>query len=94
MTWEEKCVLVKLLNEGDYEGAVSYISEKEVDNQAMDMFLTGFDLTKMYLIGPIKDLILDFDSEALSWRNALRLEMLKNYANKLRFVENMAKDQK
>lgn len=94
MTWEEKCVLVELLNEGDYEGAVSYISEKEVDNQAMDMFITGFDLTKMHLIGPIKDLILNFDSEPLDWRSTFRLEILKDYANKLRIVENLATDQK
>ena len=53
MTWDEKVEMVKFLNDGNYENAVSYISEKEVDNQAMDMFVTGFDLTKMDLLNPI-----------------------------------------
>ena len=61
MTWDEKVEMVKFLNDGNYENAVSYISEKEVDNQAMDMFVTGFDLTKMELLKPLKDFIMNFD---------------------------------
>ena len=79
MTWDEKVVMVKLLNDGDYEDAVSYISEKEVDNQAMDMFVTGFDLTKMELLKPIKDFIMNFDSGLLDFRSGLRLETMKEY---------------
>jgi hypothetical protein len=78
MTWEEKVEMVKFLNDGNYENAVSYISEKEVDNQAMDMFVTGFDLTKMELLNPIKDLILNFDSGLLNFRSGLRLEIMKS----------------
>lgn len=79
MTWEEKVEMVKFLNDGDYEKAVSYISEKEVDNQAMDMFVTGFDLTKMEFLNPIKELIMNFDSDLLDFRSGLRLETMKEY---------------
>ena len=79
MTWDEKVEMVKFLNDGNYENAVSYISEKEVDNQAMDMFVTGFDLTKMDLFIPIKDFVMNFDSGLLDFRSGLRLETMKEY---------------
>ena len=79
MTWEEKVEMVNFLNDGNYENAVSYISEKEVDNQAMDMFVTGFDLTKMDLLNPIKDFVMNFDSGLLDFRSGLRLETMKKY---------------
>ena len=79
MTWDEKVVMVKLLNDGYYEDAVSYISQKEVDNQAMDMFVTGFSLTKMELLNPIKEFIMNFDSALLDFRSGLRLETMKEY---------------
>ena len=79
MTWDEKVEMVKFLNDGNYENAVSYISEKEVDNQAMDMFVTGFDLTKMELLKPLKDFIMNFDSGLLDFRSGLRLKTMKEY---------------
>lgn len=79
MTWDEKIEMVKFLNNGEYEQAVSYISKKEVDSQAMDMFVTGFDLTKMNLLNPIKELIMNFDSGLLDLRSGLRLETMKQY---------------
>ena len=79
MTWDEKIEMVKFLNNGEYEQAVSYISGKEVDNQAMDMFVTGFNLTKMELLNPIKDFVLNFDSGLLDFRSGLRLETMKEY---------------
>ena len=79
MTWEEKVEMVKFLNDGNYENAVSYISEKEVDNQAMDMFVTGFDLTKMELLHPIKEFVMNFESGLLAFRSGLRLETMKEY---------------
>ena len=79
MTWEEKVVMVKFLNDGNYEEAVSYISGKEVDNQAMDLFVTGFDLTKMELLKPLKDFIMNFDSGLLDFRSGLRLKTMKEY---------------
>ena len=78
MTWEEKVEMVKYLNDGEYEHAVTYISGKEVDNQAMDMFVTGFSLTKMELLNPIKELIMNFDSGLLDFRSGLRLEIMKS----------------
>lgn len=79
MTWDEKIKMVELLNDGSYEDAVAYISGKEVDNQAMDMFVTGFSLTQMKLLHPIKDLIVSFDSSKLDWRSSIRLETMKEY---------------
>lgn len=79
MTWDEKIEMVKFLNNGEYEQAVSYISGKEVDNQAMDMFVTGFSLTKIELLKPIKDFIMNFDSGLLDFRSGLRLETMKEY---------------
>ena len=79
MTWDEKVEMVKFLNDGNYENAVSYISEKEVDNQAMDMFVTGFDLTKMDLLNPISDFVMNFDSGLLDFRSGLRLKTMKEY---------------
>lgn len=79
MTWDEKIEMVKFLNNKNYEEAVSYISGKEIDNQAMDMFVTGFDLTKMNLLNPIKELIMNFDSGLLDFRSGLRLETMKQH---------------
>lgn len=45
----------------------------------MDMFVTGFDLTKMDLLNPIKKLIMNFDSGLLDFRSGLRLELMKQY---------------
>lgn len=87
MTWDEKVEMVNLLNDGNYEEAVSYISKKEVDSQAMDMFVTGFNLTKMNLLNPIKELIMNFDSGLLDFRSGLRLEIMKQH-----FEENGISD--
>lgn len=79
MTWNEKAIMVRLLNDGYYKAAVDYLSTKDVDNQAMDMFVTGFSLTEMELLNPVKDLIMDFDSNNLDLRSGIRLETMKEY---------------
>ena len=79
MTWDEKAIMVRLLNDGDYKAAVDYLSTKDVDNQAMDMFVTGFSLTEMELLNPVKDLIMNFDSNNLDLRSGIRLETMKEY---------------
>lgn len=79
MTWDEKVIMVRLLNDDDYKAAVDYLSTKDVDNQAMDMFVTGFSLTEMELLNPIKDLIMNFDSNNLDLRSGIRLETMKEY---------------
>lgn len=56
MSWEDKCKMVSLLNEGKYKEAVDLFSnEQDWDDQAVDMFVTGFDLTQRELIRPIKE---------------------------------------
>ena len=79
MTWDEKVIMVRLLNDGDYNAAVDYLSTKDVDNQAMDMFVTGFSLTEMELLNPVKDLIMNFDSNNLDLRSGIRLKTMKEY---------------
>ena len=77
MTWDEKVEMVGLLNNGQYEEAVEYIRGKEIDPQAMDMFVTGFDITEYELLRPIEDIITSYDSNSLDWRSGVRLETMK-----------------
>lgn len=46
MTWEEKTEMVTLLNKGEYSKATKLIFDAKdtIDDQAVDMFLTGFEL--------------------------------------------------
>ena len=45
MEWNDKIQMAKLLNNGKYAEAVEFIKDKEIDAQAMDIFITGFDLS-------------------------------------------------
>lgn len=77
MTWDEKVEMVGLLNNGQYADAVEYVRDKEIDPQAMDMFVTGFDITEYELLRPIEDVITSYDSNSLDWRSGVRLETMK-----------------
>lgn len=77
MEWNDKIELCTLLNNENYAESVEFISNKDIDPQAMDMFITGFDLTKFQMLQPIKDIILSYDSSKLDWRSSFRLELLK-----------------
>lgn len=82
MTWDEKVEMVGLLNNGQYEEAVEYIRDKEIDPQAMDMFVTGFDITEYDLLRPIEDIITSYDSNSLDWRSGVRLGTMKQVLKK------------
>lgn len=77
MEWNDKIEMAKLLNNGNYAEAVEFIKDKEMDAQAMDMFITGFDLSQWKLLEPIRNLILSYDSGALDFRSALRMGRAK-----------------
>lgn len=77
MEWNEKIELCTLLNNENYAEAVDFIRNKDIDPQAMDMFITGFDLTKFQMLQPIKDIILSYDSSKLDWRSSFIIELLK-----------------
>lgn len=77
MEWNDKIELCTLLNNENYAEAVEFIRDKDIDPQAMDMFITDFDLTKFQILQPIKDIILSYDSSKLDWSSSLRLELLK-----------------
>lgn len=77
MEWNDKIEMVKLLNKNNYAEAVEFIKDKEMDAQAMNMFITGFNLSQWKLLEPIKSLILSYDSGMLNFRSALRMEFAK-----------------
>ena len=77
MEWNDKKELCTLLNDGNYTEAVEFIRNKDIDPQAMDMFITGFDLTKFQILQPIKDIILSYDGNKLDWGSSVRFELLK-----------------
>lgn len=77
MTWDEKIELAKLLNNCQYKDAVEFVSNKEIDPQAMDIFVTGFDLTKIELLKPIGSIIIQYEPDKLDWRSGLMLETIK-----------------
>lgn len=72
MEWNDKIELCTLLNNGNYAEAVEFIRNKDIDPQAMDMFITGFYLTKFQMLQPIKDIILSYDSSLSPVVNNLR----------------------
>ena len=78
MDWNTKIEMVKALNKGNYEQAVSIFSkDKDWDYQTIDMFINGFNLSEHRLLEPIKERILNTDSEYLSLRAALRWETVR-----------------
>lgn len=83
MEWNDKIEMAGLLNNGNYAEAVDFIKDKEMDAQAMDMFITGFDLSQCKLLEPIRSLILSYDSGILDWSSTLRLELAKELLKSL-----------
>ena len=83
MVWDDKVELAKLLNNDKYAEAVDFIKGKDIDAQAMDMFITGFDIAKIELLQPIKDVILSYDSQLLDLRSAVRLGAAKEFLKSL-----------
>lgn len=77
MEWNDKIEMAGLLNNDNYAEAVEFIKDKEMDAQAMDMFITGFDLSQLKLLEPIRNLILSYDGGMLDYRSALRMELVK-----------------
>lgn len=77
MEWNDKIEMARLLNNGNYAEAVDFIKDKEMDAQAMDMFITGFDLSQWKLLEPIRSLILSYDSGMLDWGSAFRMQIAK-----------------
>ena len=80
MTWENKVEMIRLLNDKKYEEAVKIFSEEpDWDEQAVEMFLYGFDLNEFELLRPIKDRLLA--TRVGDLRMAIRLAYLDNYLN-------------
>lgn len=77
MEWNDKIEMANQLNNGKYAEAVDFIKDKDMDAQAMDIFITGFDLSQWKLLEPIRNLILSYDSGMLDFRSALRMKLSK-----------------
>ena len=78
MEWENKVEMIRLLNNGLYEEAVKMFGEeKDWDEQAIEMFILGFDLNRRELLEPIKDRILSVQSS--DFRTAMRLSVIYNH---------------
>lgn len=78
MDWNTKIEMVKALNKGNYKQAVFIFGQdKDWDPQAIELFITGFNLSEYRLLEPLKERILNTDSEYLSFRATLRWETIK-----------------
>ena len=78
MKWDKKVKMATLLNKGQYKEVVDLMKdEQDWDSQAVDMFITGFDLSWFHLCGEIKDRLLEYNSVGMDLTSRLRLEMLK-----------------
>ena len=78
MNWEEKQQLAALLNNGQYEQAVSVLQQQEKwDVQDVEIFVEGFNLREFSLCEVIKERLLKFEGHRMTWKAALRLETLK-----------------
>ena len=78
MKWDKKVKMATLLNKEQYKEAIEMMKEEEDwDSQAVDMFITGFDLSWFHLCGEIKDRLLEYNSVGMDLTSRLRLEMLK-----------------
>lgn len=79
MTWEEKTKMCQHFNNQEYEQAIELFLQNidRVDNQDIDMFFTGIDLTKETLSKSIVShkIILDKlkSSQSSSFRIAMRM---------------------
>lgn len=79
MEWERKVEMVRFLNNAKYEEAVNLLAnEKDWDDQTIDMFANGFDITKIALLEPIRRRVLDTNvSENMSWHSRFRWAMIQ-----------------
>ena len=78
MNWENKTELVTALNQERYNDAVEMMRiEKDWDDQCVDMFVTGFDLTQCHFLIPIKDRICA--AKTNNFRTALRLSAIQSW---------------
>ena len=75
MEWNKKVEMVRLLNNEKYEDAVELFGEeKDWDEQAVEMFILGFDITKCNLLEPIKERLLSL--RVCDFRTAMRLSLI------------------
>ena len=80
MEWDKKVEMCQALNNGEYARAVEMLRvEPKIDAQAMDMFITGFDLCQMPLLKPIKYILSNYDESNLDLRTIIRLGFIKTH---------------
>ena len=83
MKWEDKGEMIRLLNNGKYEEAVGFFGkEQDWDDQAVEMFVLGFDLTKCALLEPIRERITKVNTP--DFRTAMRLAVIQEELDKIK----------
>lgn len=76
MEWDNKVKMAHLLNRGMYKEAVELFgNEQDWDEQAVEMFVNGFDLGQYELLTPIKERITNVESTDM--RTAMRLGLIQ-----------------
>ena len=83
MTWDDKGEMIRLLNNGMYKEAVDFFGkEKDWDDQAVEMFVLGFDLTQCELLEPIRERITSV--QTYDFRTAMRLAHIQLELDKIK----------
>ena len=84
MTWDDKVEMVNLLNNGEAKKAADIIikNKENIDPQAIEMILDGFNISDAEYLMPIVDIIETWQSPSL--RSAIRIQaFLDKIHNKL-----------
>ncbi len=87
MEWNDKIVMAKLLNNMKYKEAVELMksNERNIDAQAVDMFITGFCLANAELLIPILPILERYiSSDSISWRGRMRIALAIQQCEKLK----------
>jgi hypothetical protein len=83
MDWDDKCKMDELLNNELYQEAVDFFGKQEDwDDQAVTMFVNGFDLTQYELLASIKERLNKLTTP--DYRTAIRLAFIQK-----KFEENL-----
>lgn len=87
MTWEEKTKMIRHFNSEEYEqGTQIFIDNiNVVDEQGIDMFITGIDLKKLYLSLDNHKIIAEKlkDMKTESFKTAMRMALYQQLISEL-----------
>lgn len=97
MEWNDKVFLVGLLNHRKYDEAVNFLKEhkENIDAQAIDMFIDGFDITEAAKLESVIDMFSSYkDNENVSLRSRMRIVIAQEIYENTRKAELFKKTKK